>query len=460
MKTLIKTLILLFVVSAFNSCDESLSVGDSFDDVQLKAAKPKLTSWIIQFSDSLQSNIDLLSAQLISGAYEANNAIIEQLAVDIFEKYNITYGEIEKVYGNSIWGVCVTISTDDALFLEEETPEVTSAARNTGVAANGKPVKPSKDEPTPDPVPESQVIPSGVSMVLGNTQPSSNNEGKRVWIIDTGVSSHDELNVLTGKSCVSYTGSANDDNGHGTHLAGIIAAINDTIGVVGVAPGTTIIPIKVLDSKGAGYEADALEGIDFVAANCEAGDVVLIAFNGNSRDYMDYAVEAIAKKGIKVAISAGNLGVNASANSPAGAYHKNIYTVSACDTLGQFWGSSNFGNPPIDICAPGVDIYSTSLNNSYSTLSGTSMSAAHVAGLLVLGWDGEYDNTVSGDKEDLYYPVEPRTSRDDLGAYVVYRDYGKPDPIALLNGTYTINDYWKVLDIISINPLEWILSEK
>jgi len=184
----------------------------------------------------------------------------------------------------------------------------------------------------------------------------------------------------------------------GTHVAGTIAAINNDIGVVGVAAGATVISVKVLNSRGSGSYAGVIGGVDYVAANGKPGDVANMSLGGGFSQSLNNAVVAAAAKGIKFTLAAGNESTNAGTKSPASANGPNIYTISSMAS-GDNWSSfSNYGNPPVDYCAPGSSIYSTYKDGGYRTFSGTSMAAPHAAGVLLLGNAGD-GGTVKGDPD-------------------------------------------------------------
>jgi subtilisin family serine protease len=228
-----------------------------------------------------------------------------------------------------------------------------------------------------------QTIPWGIARVGGPLDGT----GKTAWIIDTGVDfTHCDLNVDTQRA-VSFIkrSNGNDDNGHGTHVAGTIAAINNTYGVVGVAAGARVVPVKVLDRTGSGTWSSVIAGVDYVAANGGSEDVANMSLGGGANSAVDDAVVAAASNGIKFAIAAGNDGADANNYSPARANGPNIYTVSAINSSDVFASWSNWGNPPVDFAAPGVNITSTWKGGGYNTISGTSMATPHVAGLLLLG---------------------------------------------------------------------------
>lgn len=221
---------------------------------------------------------------------------------------------------------------------------------------------------------------------------SASGVGKKAWIIDTGIDlDHPDLtvDVAASKSFLSFPFSllepgADDKNGHGTHVAGTVAAKQNGQGVVGVAFGATVVAVRVLNSAGSGNGSDVIKGIDYVAATAKAGDAVNMSLGGGASAAEDLAVQKAAAKGLFFALAAGNDSQNASTTSPARVNGVNIYTISAIDAADKFASFSNFGNPPVDFAAPGVSIKSTYMNGGYSTLSGTSMAAPHVCGLLLL----------------------------------------------------------------------------
>jgi subtilisin len=212
--------------------------------------------------------------------------------------------------------------------------------------------------------------------------------GKRVWIIDTGVDTdHPDLDVDTvlSKCFVSNETSVEDNNGHGTHVAGIIGALNNSRGVVGVASGVRIIALKALNDDGEGSTSQLVRALNYVGQNAKPGEVVNMSLGSDTISLsLDNAVRSLAEKGILFSIAAGNQSEKASLSSPGRVNHPNVFTVSAIDSLGRFASFSNFGNDVVDIAAPGVRIISTFSKGRYAQLSGTSMAAPHVAGILVI----------------------------------------------------------------------------
>jgi subtilisin family serine protease len=230
----------------------------------------------------------------------------------------------------------------------------------------------------------SQSIPWGITRVGGGATYTGTNSA---WVIDSGILlSHPDLNVdlVRGISFVTGVTSPNDDNGHGTHVAGTIAAINNSFGVVGVAAGAKVVPVKVMDSSGSGTTSSVLAGINYVMSNGKAGDVVNMSIGAGISPTIDDAVLK-ASAVLKFAIAAGNESDYAYNYSPGRVNGPNVYTVSAMGSNSSWAYFSNFGNTTVDYCAPGMTILSTYKNGSYIAISGTSMAAPHVAGLLLLG---------------------------------------------------------------------------
>jgi subtilisin len=215
-----------------------------------------------------------------------------------------------------------------------------------------------------------------------------NGIGKTAWIIDSGIDfEHNDLTIdqTRSKSFIPGITSADDSNGHGTHVAGIIGGRNNTIGVLGVASGATLVALKVLGQDGEGNLGYIIQALGYINANAKAGDVVNMSVGGESgSEILDQQVQNTAARGILFAIAAGNEGKLANTSSPARANGTNIYTVSAVDSLDNFASFSNYGNDVVDYAAPGVRILSTWSENRYAYASGTSMAAPHVAGLLLL----------------------------------------------------------------------------
>ena len=230
-----------------------------------------------------------------------------------------------------------------------------------------------------------------------------------VAIIDTGLdATHPDLNVVqqgvrfytNRKQQLLTDNKWQDDHGHGTHVGGIIGARDNGFGVVGVAPGVRLWPVKVLDSGGGGTVSTVVGGIDWVVQRADTIEVANMSLGGGKSQAINDAVKAGTSAGIVFVVSAGNSSWDAANYSPAS--EPTALTVSAlADTDGLPGGLggltqdydldetlawfSNYGQV-VDVCAPGVEIYSTYLvsRGGYTTMSGTSMAAPHVAGAAAL----------------------------------------------------------------------------
>ena len=294
-------------------------------------------------------------------------------------------GNIKHVYENSIRGFATNMSATAAAQIASRNQKIAYCEQDQEVTADqdamtfrelGKPTAGTPTQPA-------QRTPWGITRVGGGGSASSN----KAWVIDTGIDlDHPDLIVdqILSKNFVSRETSPNDLNGHGSHVAGTIAAVKNTIGVVGVVPGTTVVAVRVLNRRGSGSNSDVIAGVDYVAKTGSVGDVANMSLGGGVSAALDSAVIA-ASKNVKFALAAGNESDNANNHSPGRANGAHIYTVSAFAD-GDKWASfSNYGNPPIDYAEPGVSILSTYKDGGYATLSGTSMATPHLAGLLLAG---------------------------------------------------------------------------
>lgn len=245
-----------------------------------------------------------------------------------------------------------------------------------------------KIEATQD-VPEAQFLPCGIARHNG---PSSGPSSKWIWIVDSGISQHADLNVVTNttyaKAFIGTGGPFNDCVGHGTHVAGIAAARNNTFGVVGMSAGAPVVPVRVLDCNNYGTYTSILGGINHVALYDESGDVCNLSLGGyygsgcSTNSVYKTAVTNLAASGTWVVMAAGNNGNNAALYEPACINGTRILTVANMDCYNYWNFGSNYGIGPVDWIAVGTQVYSTYPGNQYATMTGTSMSAPHVAGIV------------------------------------------------------------------------------
>jgi subtilisin family serine protease len=270
-----------------------------------------------------------------------------------------------------------------------------------------------------------QTVPTGVQRIfadaaaLGIDGVDDQRVDVDVAVLDTGIDrQHPDLNVVGGANCMNTTGGGppwartyfcddsedgDDDHYHGTHVAGTIGALDNGIGVVGVAPGARLWAVKVLDSQGSGALAGIIAGIDWVAAHpgIARPAVINMSLGGSGTSTaMNDAIANAVQQDVAVVVAAGNSDADAANFTPANA--PDAITVSALadfdgaaggagsptcrtdqdDTLADFsnWGAT------VEIAAPGVCILSTFPieRGEYGTISGTSMASPHVAGAAAL----------------------------------------------------------------------------
>ena len=257
-----------------------------------------------------------------------------------------------------------------------------------------------------------QSIPTGIQRIFASDNAAIGIDGVDdnrvdvdVAVIDTGIDlDHPDLNVVGSINCATFfatcSAGGDDGNGHGTHVAGTVGALDNGIGVVGVAPGARLWAVRVLGNNGTGTTSQIIAGMDWVTARAATIEVANMSISGGASTSVDTAVNRMADAGVAVAVAAGNNSADAANYSPARA--AKVLTVSALadydglpgalsgpsssfcfdqdDTLADF---SNRGST-IEIAAPGCYILSSYLNGGYAWINGTSMASPHVAGALAL----------------------------------------------------------------------------
>jgi subtilisin family serine protease len=387
---IMKRIILVMAMLALilYSCEKEMNMEPLVDESELSADIPDevVKGKYIVLLDGGISTLKSAYADV-----EARNDVVMDEATGALQRAGITGKKPELIYSSALKGFSIGLSEEETLKLEEQ-PEVRGVWEDRIITLKRPGTVPTD--------PPAQSIPYGIDRVGGATTYTGN---AKAWIIDTGIDSdHPDLNVDTENAAYFGTRirSYEDDNGHGSHCAGIVAAIDNEIGVVGVAAGAPVVPIKVLDRRGSGYTSGIIAGIDHVAAKASEGDVANLSLGGGAFEPLDLAVVNLGASGVLVAMAAGNESDDANNHSPARANGTNLYTVSAMDKNDNWAYFSNYGNPPVDYCAPGVSIPSTYKNGAYATMSGTSMAAPHVCGLLLLTGDNlNTDGTVNGDPD-------------------------------------------------------------
>ena len=274
---------------------------------------------------------------------------------------------------------------------------------------------------------QDQTVPWGISKVGADI--SSTKAGDHTgsitnvdaYVIDTGIDmSHPDLNVVEFKQYAN--GPPRDCNGHGSHVAGTIGARDDTVGVVGVAPGIRLHAVKVLNCAGSGSWSDVISGINYVAGTSTRPAVANMSLGGPQNAAVDQAVRTAVANGVFFAVAAGNDGADACGHSPAAAgTTSGVDTVAATDSSDAEASWSNFGSC-VDIWAPGVGIYSTYKSGSYATLSGTSMATPHVAGGAAL-YLSSHPGASPGDVESALRNVATTTTNASKNGRTIIREY-------------------------------------
>ena len=319
---------------------------------------------------------------------------------EVLKGHKISETAIEDVYGNAVFGFAGKLSKEQAEVLRKD--ERVAYVEEDQIVTLAKPGSEGSMGTF------AQSTPWGITKIGGFVDMTGSS--RWAWVIDSGIDlDHPDLNVNTAYGRTFVGGTPDDANGHGTHVAGTIAAKNNTIGVVGVAAGATVVPVRVFGASGSSSNSVIISGIDYVTSVAKAGDVANMSLGGGASTATDDAVRRLAAKGVRVALAAGNESQNANNVSPARVNATNVWTVSAFDSSNRFASFSNYANPPIDISAPGVSVYSCWLNGGYNTISGTSMATPHVAGILLVNNGVLYTNgTVTGDRDTTPDPIVRR----------------------------------------------------
>ncbi|GAA1123129.1 MULTISPECIES: S8 family peptidase [Streptomyces violaceusniger group] len=220
------------------------------------------------------------------------------------------------------------------------------------------------------------------------TYPDSAGEGVTAYVIDTGVrTSHKDFGgrATSGFDAVDNDDSADDGNGHGTHVAGTIAGAEH-----GVAKKAKVVAVRVLDDQGSGTTEQVVAGIDWVTENHEGPSVANMSLGGTPDEALDAAVQKAIDSGVTFGVAAGNESADASQSSPARV--KDAITVASSTDQDEQSDFSNYGDV-VDIYAPGSDITSdwNTGDDATNTISGTSMATPHVVGAAAVYLSGHQD---------------------------------------------------------------------
>lgn len=235
-----------------------------------------------------------------------------------------------------------------------------------------------------------ETLPWGVDRIDAELVHKAGNtgDGIKVAVIDSGIDfNHPDLaaNYAGGMNFINTTLTPMDDNGHGTHVAGTIAAVDNDYGVIGVAPTVSIYALKVLDANGSGNFSSIIAALEWCQSNSIQITNNSYGSSANPGSSVEAAFISANEAGILNIAAAGNEGNRRGTGDSVGypAAYDSVVAVAATDINDVRAYFSSTG-PKVEISAPGVSIYSTLPNNSYATYSGTSMASPHVAGVAAL----------------------------------------------------------------------------
>jgi subtilisin family serine protease len=293
----------------------------------------------------------------------------------------------------------------------------------------------------------SQFLPWGVDRIDAELVWPSKGIGVRVAVLDSGIAKkHPDLAVAGGINFVGRTPEKNaprgrwiDDNGHGTHVAGTIGALDNGFGVVGVAPDVSLYAVKVLGSDGFGDVSDLIAGIQWAVENNMHLVNMSLGTDVNSPALETACEEALAA-GLILVAAAGNDGPSPTAGVSTVDYpaaYLSVIAVAAVDSLDEVTDESSQGDE-VDIAGPGMDIVSTSYWGGINAMSGTSMAAPHVTGALALRISEDLLNGEMGNL--LFYKELLCTTADDIDALPIDAGCGLLDAEELVTGDESGNN--------------------
>ncbi|CAL2079736.1 S8 family serine peptidase [Tenacibaculum sp. 190524A05c] len=388
-----KVAILTIASMGFFACNnaEDVATPNATDDISSDFIK---NQYIVVLKEG---TLKLPQTRGTKLAYENEMESLKKEVVADFEKLGVEETNLKGTFGYALQGFVADLTKREYENLLGD-PRVESIERDFQISLEKYDDSQSRDNSSAT----RDFFPWGIDRVGGPANPIN----RTAWIIDSGIDlDHPDLRVNTGRSRTFVTtgadaSSADDRNGHGTHVAGTVGALNNGFGVIGVAPGVDLVGLKVLAGNGTGDFSWTIQALDYVAANGRSGDAVNMSLGPRSRytdNAIDRAVRNVANRGIRVVMAAGNSNDDSRFYSPARVNGTNIYTISNMDINERIAATSNYGSP-VDYAAPGTDVWSTWPGGRYNRISGTSMAAPHVTGLLLSGGVTS-DGRVRSDKD-------------------------------------------------------------
>ncbi len=349
----------------------------------------------------------VVSAQLPNSYIVVLKDNVPDVGSVVDEHTRLFSASVQLVYQHALKGYAAVIPPQSIARIERD-PRVAFVSPDHIVRADGI-----------VPILAGDSAPTGVRRIGAATKTQAHNASNiGVAVIDTGIDlKHKDLNAISGKNCINALSLAQDDYGHGTHVAGTIAAKNNGAGVVGVAPGTRLYAVKVLNSQGIGTDSQVICGIDWVTANAVALNIKVANMSlgrpgsndnncGNTnRDPLHKAICRSVSAGVTYVVAAGNNAMNLAGFAPAD-YPEALTVTAMADSDGAPGGTGGapkcrpserddryalFSNFAVKsnainhtIAGPGVCIKSTWLGGGYKIISGTSMATPHVTGSVAL----------------------------------------------------------------------------
>ena len=365
--------------------------------VQAQGLAPDLgdKAYVVRFKDGALPAVKPGSVRDDRAAQDPEGwAYLSEQVLSHVQSLERRYGvRAEAAFGHVFKGMSVRLKPAQLEQLQRD-PSVDRIEAEQAYGIGARPTKGGTTTTVP------QIVPWGITKTQASQSYTVAGDGTgavagvRAYVIDTGIdTANADLNRI---GLVNFVGDRKntDCNGHGTHVAGTIGAYDNTIDVVGMAPGVMTYGVKVLDCNGSGTTTSVIKGIDWVAANAIKPAVANMSLGGGASQLLDDAVRAAAAKGIVFSIAAGNSAANACTSSPArvgGGSTPGVLVVAATDSSDAEASFSNYGSC-VDIWAPGVSIPSLKIGGGLATMSGTSMAAPHVGGAAALLY-GRYPTT-------------------------------------------------------------------
>ncbi|WP_103864095.1 S8 family serine peptidase [Aquimarina sp. I32.4] len=359
----------------------------------------KDTEEITEIDATINTTEEVGADQVISGEYiivynenkslQGKQAKIQIKAKSTLQKHGIQENNLKYTYSDVVQGFLVqNISKKQAEMLKQDL-EVAYIEPNYVYQLDvdmGNPVSTLPPTVANKAVTNDSNLPNGEFLPWGiNRVGRASGVGKTCWIIDSGIAPHGDLNIDENRSRSFVGGSWQDQNGHGTHVAGTVAAKNNGSGVIGVAYGATVISVRVLNAGGTGSNGGILAGVDYVARNARNGDTWNYSI-GPRRRSTSVAVDNAFRNLERTtygAMAAGNSNDDTQYYSPQRLRTRNSWCVGNMLNTDRPASGSCYGSS-VDRWAPGTQVWSTWLNGRFNKISGTSMASPHVAGILLL----------------------------------------------------------------------------